>query len=98
MRFNQVLIRCDICGREFTVGREYEDGCYRYSLPTLSSRDCDMEHTKIKSVGLDLCPECLRKVTMVRMVVETEERYVGGHDMYGRVPTGRVKYSLLGDK
>lgn len=96
MRFDQVLIRCDICGREFTVERGDEGG-YRHVLPTLSSRDCDMGRTKIESADLDLCPECLRKVTVVRMVVETAERYIGGHDMYGRVPNGRVKYSIIGD-
>lgn len=96
MRFEEVLIRCDLCGREFRVSHGSEDGC-RYELPTLSSEDHSLERTRYERAEVDLCNECLKKVTVVRRVVETEERYVGGHDMYARVPTGRVRYNLLGD-
>ena len=95
MRTEQTLIRCDICGGEFTVIREVA-GRYRWNVMALCSYDCDPAAACVDDETLDLCPECARKAVSVRAVEETREEFIGGHDQaYARIPTGKKTYSLL---
>ena len=94
MQLDKVWIRCDVCGHEFTVDKGFEDG-YRYRLPMLSSIDYECGFEKLDDGEVDLCGACIKRAAVIRMVVETREGYIGGHDMYGRIPTGHVKYSFI---
>lgn len=94
MQTEQVLVTCDVCGAKFAVPK-CDAETYRYVIPAFESVDVRPGYAPIRQNQVDLCGNCLRKATVMRAVVETEEGYIGGHDMYGRKPTGRVKYSFI---
>lgn len=95
MQTEQTLIRCDICGKEFTVSHEVA-GRYRWDVIALCSYDYDPAAACVDNEVLDLCPECARKAASIRVVSKTREEFIGGHDQaYARIPTGKKTYSLV---
>ena len=96
MQTEIVEVRCDLCKSAFYVIPDSAPR-YRYKLPVLYRCDTDPEcYERVESREVDLCVTCLKKVTSIRVVAQTRETYIGGHDMaYVNQPTGKEEYSLI---
>lgn len=93
MQRDQVMVRCDVCGKQFTVRKE-DALSWRFNLPMYTALDVTPDITSIETCQVDLCLDCLKKVILLKRIDKTREEWAG-HDGTRPVRTGVKTYEFI---